>query len=83
MDRVVVVYADEATQLSRLQARDGMGEAEALARIRTQMPVAEKAKLAHYVIDNSGSRADTEKQVRQVHRALLADRETLVSRVGA
>jgi dephospho-CoA kinase len=83
MDRVVVVYADEGTQLRRLQARDGMGEAEALARIRTQMPVAEKAKLAHYVIDNSGSRADTERQVREVHRALLKDREGLVSRAGA
>jgi dephospho-CoA kinase len=54
-------------------ARDGLGETEALARIRSQMPVVEKARRAHYVIDNSGARADTQAQVRQVHRALLND----------
>jgi dephospho-CoA kinase len=37
------------------------------------MPVAEKAKLADYVVDNSGSLPETERQVREVHRALLAD----------
>lgn len=73
MDRLVVVYADEATELRRLMARDGLDEAEARTRIASQMPVAEKAKRAHHVIDNSGSRADTERQVRRVHEALLAD----------
>jgi dephospho-CoA kinase len=75
MDRVVVVFADPATELSRLMARDGLGEEEARRRIASQMPVAEKAKLADYVIDNSGSRAETERQVREVYRALLRDRE--------
>jgi len=73
MDRVIAVFADEATQLERLMARDWMSEADARARIRSQMPVAEKARQAHYVVDNSRSRADTEAQVRQVHRALLND----------
>ena len=73
VDRVVVVSTDEDTELARLLARDGSGEADARARIQSQMPVAEKAKRAHYVIDNSGSRADTERQVRQVHRALLQE----------
>jgi dephospho-CoA kinase len=75
MDRVVVVFVDPATELSRLMARDGLGEEEARRRIASQMPVAEKAKLAEYVIDNSGSRAETEHQVREVYRALLRDRE--------
>jgi dephospho-CoA kinase len=75
MDRLVVVYADEATELRRLMARDGLDEAEARARIASQMPVADKARRAHHVIDNSGSRADTERQVRRVHQALLADLE--------
>jgi dephospho-CoA kinase len=73
MDRVVVVFADPATELNRLMARDGLGEEEARRRIASQMPVAEKAKLADYVIDNSGSRAETERQVREVYRALLRD----------
>lgn len=73
MEKMVVVFADPATQLARLIARDGCTEAEARARIASQMPVAEKAKLADYVVDNSGSRPETERQVREVHRALLAD----------
>jgi len=78
MDRIVVAYADEATELERLMARDGIGEAAARARIQSQMPVAEKAKRAHYVIDNSGTRAATQAQVRQVFQALENDRVTLL-----
>ena len=74
MDRLVVVWTDEATQLGRLMARDGISEEEARARIRSQMPVAEKAKLAHHVIDNSGCRADTGRQVGQAYRELEAYR---------
>jgi dephospho-CoA kinase len=80
MDRVVVAYADPETELARLVARDGLTEAEARKRIASQMPVAEKAKLAHHVIDNSGDRADTERQVRSVYGALLAE---LQARPGA
>lgn len=83
MDRVIVVFADEATELRRLMARDGIGEADALARIRSQMPMVDKAKRAHYVIDNSGSRADTEAQVREVCRALLNDLRALRERSSA
>jgi len=78
MDKIVVAYADEATELERLMARDGIGEAAARARIQSQMPVAEKAKRAHYVIDNSGTRAATQAQVRQVFQALENDRVTLL-----
>ncbi len=73
MERLVVVYADPATELVRLRLRDGLDEAEARRKIASQMPVSEKAKLADYVIDNRGTREDTERQVRRVHEALLAD----------
>jgi len=73
MERLVVVATDEATQLRRLMARDGVDEATARARIASQMPVAEKAKLAHHVIDNAGERASTEAQARRVYAALLAE----------
>lgn len=73
VDRVVVVYVDPEIQLRRLLARDGIDEAAARARIASQMPVDEKRRHAHHVIDNSGSRADTERQVRQVYAQLLAE----------
>ena len=73
MDRLVVVVTDEDTQAARLLARDGMTRDEAARRIAIQMPVAEKAKLADYVIDNRGDRAATEAQTREVHAKLLED----------
>ena len=73
MDRLVVVVTDAATQARRLTARDALGAAEAEQRIGSQMPVAEKAKLADYVIDNSGDRETTIAEARRVHAALLAD----------
>ena len=77
MDRLVVVVADEPTQIARLMARDGIGRDEAVRKIRAQMPLAEKAKLADYVIDNSGTPAVTAERVRAVYQALLADAATL------
>jgi len=73
MDRLVVVATDEVTQRERLCARDGVDADEAARKMASQMPVAEKAKLADHVIDNAGDRAGTEIQVRRVHAALLAE----------
>lgn len=73
VDRLVVVYADRAVQIERLMRRDGLDRAEAERRVASQMPLAEKVKLAHYVIDSSDSREETAAQVRAVHAALLAE----------
>jgi dephospho-CoA kinase len=74
VDRVVVVYVEHETQLARLMRRDGFDSAEALRRIASQMPLAEKVRHAHYVVDNSGQPEETAAQVRAVHAALLAER---------
>jgi len=73
MDRVVVVTTDTATQLSRLMARDGSTEQAARARTASQMPLPVKARYGDYVIDNSGTREQTEARVREVYRSLLED----------
>jgi dephospho-CoA kinase len=75
MDRLVVVTSDEVAQMARQQEREGLSEADARRRIQSQMPLAEKARLADYVIDNSRDLGSTEAQVREVHRALLKDRD--------
>jgi dephospho-CoA kinase len=51
---LVVVVCPEAEQLARLRARDGVTHDEAGARIRAQMPLAEKVRAADHVIDTSG-----------------------------
>jgi dephospho-CoA kinase len=72
-DRVVVAACRDDQQLTRLMARDGLGEAEARARIATQIPVAQKASRADYVIDTSGAPADTDRQVIEVFERLRAE----------
>lgn len=51
---IVVVTTSVDIQVSRAMARDGATREEIEARIRAQMPLEEKTRLADYVIDNSG-----------------------------
>ena len=73
MDRLVVVVTDEPTQMDRLRGRDGTDDAEGRRKIASQMPLSEKAKLADYVIDNSGTREATTEQVRRVFATLMSE----------
>ena len=63
LDGLIVVIAKEELQLVRLRLRDGLTEAEALARLAAQLPAAEKVKRATFVIENHGSEADLDAQV--------------------
>ena len=56
---IIVVYVPEPVQIQRLMIRDALTQAQAQARIRSQMPIEEKKQRATIVIDNSGSREDT------------------------
>ena len=76
MDRLVVVVTDDVTQMARLHGRDGTDATENRRKIASQMPLAEKAKLADYVIDNSGTREATAEQVRRVYAALMSELES-------
>jgi dephospho-CoA kinase len=69
---VIVVYAREEQQLARQMARDGASREHALARIRSQLPIEEKRRLADWVIDNSGTPEETERQVRALYAKLTA-----------
>lgn len=69
-DRIVVVNVDEETHIKRLMERDGFSREEAVRRINSQLPLSEKIKYADYIIDNSGSIEDTERQVREVFKFL-------------
>ncbi|MDF2902924.1 MAG: coaE [Bacillus sp. (in: firmicutes)] len=66
VDKVVVVYVDEQTQLDRLMARNGFTKEEAMSRISSQLPLNEKRKWADAVIDNNGTPEETEKQLKDI-----------------
>ena len=67
---VVVVYAPEHIQIQRLMHRDKISRADALVRVRSQMPIEEKKDKATIVIDNSGSRDNTRKQTLKIFQQL-------------
>jgi dephospho-CoA kinase len=67
---VVVVSATPAQQLERARARDAAPQAAVEARLRAQLPLGDKADLADFVIDNSGSLADALDQADQVLDAI-------------
>ena len=68
VEMVIVVWVDPETELRRLHERDGLTEEEARQRIAAQMPLDEKRARADVVIDNSGSREDTRRQVEVIYR---------------
>ncbi|MBT2735864.1 dephospho-CoA kinase [Bacillus sp. ISL-7] len=66
VDKTLLVYVDDETQLKRLIKRNNLSVEDAEARVRSQMPLSEKIKLADAVIDNNGSIADTKKQLLEI-----------------
>ncbi len=68
---VLLVYVPEPVQLERLVKGRGLSDDRARAMIAAQMPIEEKRALANHVIDNSGGREATRKQVRTIWKALV------------
>ena len=72
IDRVLVVDAPVETQLARLLTRDGIDEALAQRMLAQQASREERLRLAHDVIDNSGTEAALDAAVAALHRRYLA-----------
>ena len=65
-DRMIVVYVEPEVQLKRLMERDDISEEDAVRIINSQMPIAEKVKYAHFIIDNSSDLNNLKKEVKRV-----------------
>jgi dephospho-CoA kinase len=70
--RLVATHCRVDQQLERLMQRDGQSAADARARVAAQMPVDEKARYAHRVIDTSGSEEETDRAARALADELRA-----------
>lgn len=66
VDKTLLVYVTKETQLKRLMERNDLTEKEATDRIQSQMPLSEKVKLSHAVIDNTGSLTKTKQQLNDI-----------------
>ncbi len=69
-DRIIVVSCRPAVQLRRLVRRDGLDTERARARLAAQISDAERRQVADHIIENSGSRLRTRRQVHRLTRQL-------------
>jgi dephospho-CoA kinase len=63
VDHTIVVTANRETQIARLKKRNGLSRAEAIRRIRSQMPLAKKIQRADHVLNGTLSRPSLRQQV--------------------
>lgn len=70
VDKIIVVRTSAAIQKKRLMDRDGFSESDAEKRLKAQMPLDEKVKLADFVISNDDTVSETKKAVEDVFLAL-------------
>jgi dephospho-CoA kinase len=75
-DRLILTACDVEVQIARAMKRDGLTREQVLARLENQMPVEEKRKYAHYVVDTGGTKEETMRQVEHVYRELKELAET-------
>ena len=66
VNKSIVVYTTKELQIERLIGRDSIDIDYALLKIKSQIPIEDKAKLADYVIDNSKSILTTKKEFNKI-----------------
>lgn len=66
VNEVWVTDSPEETVVGRLKARNGLDEAEALKRVRSQMSRTDRLARSDVVVDNSGDVAALERTVREL-----------------
>jgi len=72
-DRIVVAYCPPDVQAARLAARDLASAEDARLRLAAQLPAASRLAWADYVVDTSGSLADTIGRSEALYAELLGD----------
>lgn len=72
VDHIIVVSADRNTQIARLQNRDGLSRADALRRIKSQMSLAKKRRLADFVLDGTMNKRDLFRRVKTLFQRFRA-----------
>ncbi len=73
MDRVIVITANQATQIQRARQRDGLTRKEALGRIRGQLPLHAKRRVADYLIDGTLPVNQLRPRIRRLYQELRHD----------
>lgn len=70
-DKIILTACDEEVQIARGMKRDHVTREQVIARLANQMPLSEKRKHADYVVDTSGTKEATARQVEMIYGDLL------------
>jgi dephospho-CoA kinase len=70
VDYLIVVRASTTLAIRRVQAQRNLPRAEIIRRMKAQMPVTQKIKMADIVIDNRKNLNETQHQVEKIIRVL-------------
>ena len=71
VDHILVVAAEQETQVRRLTTRSGISRRDALARIGAQMPLDEKIRRADWVIRNDGTIESLERSAKRIWDGII------------
>ena len=69
-DVIICVVSDETAQVGRLMRSRGLSDEQARARIAAQMPVADKAARAHWVVNNDAGADALAQKAEETYRLL-------------
>ncbi len=70
VDKIIVVKITRKQQLKRIKKKFSLSEADILKRIKMQLPLSRKVRMADFVIDNSSTHKETIKQAGKIRRLL-------------
>jgi len=75
VDVLIVVMTGPKVEIERAKKKTGMSVAEIKRRIKNQLPLREKAKMADYIIDNEKSQGYVKKIVKKIWEEIKSGRK--------
>lgn len=70
---IICAYADLETIYNRVKARDGISKEDFLIRIKNQIPLEEKVKRSHFIIDTRKDIKEIELELKNIIRKIAPD----------
>lgn len=70
VDKLIVVNISRDEQVKRIKKRMSLSEQDIHKRIRAQISLSRKIRLADFVIDNNGGREETRRQAKRIWKSL-------------
>lgn len=70
IDKLIVVKISRKKQIERIMKKTPLDKADILRRIRHEIPLQDKVRIADFVIDNNSTIENTKKQVNRIRRLL-------------